>query len=228
MTPAEMARLLGFASTFDGRKVTDETVQAWLLVVGDIGMDVAVEAVRTHYKTQTRWVMPADIVAHDRAVRAARADAAASAAIRAGHTDTSALWRAVFRGQPFALPAPPPKASGPPPEMLARRARRRAVLAIACPVDWCRAEIGQACRTQQRPPRPDGTLPRRETLTNFHAGREEAAGVRNPTPDGAVGVNPHYDPAAAAQPPETGQPAGGQSNPDPQPEPAVDVGPKQP
>ncbi len=62
MTRTEVAAMLAACSALDGRVVTDDTVSAWHDVLGGLPLDRAVPAVREHYRTETRRLMPADVV----------------------------------------------------------------------------------------------------------------------------------------------------------------------
>lgn len=61
MTPAQVGELLTVIAEFDGRQVTRETVMAWHSLLADVDANAAVKAVREHYSTQSRRIMPADI-----------------------------------------------------------------------------------------------------------------------------------------------------------------------
>lgn len=67
MTPGDVARVLAACMNFDGRQMPegrDEARQftmAWFTVIGDLALEDALEAVRRHYMTSTKWAMPANI-----------------------------------------------------------------------------------------------------------------------------------------------------------------------
>ena len=73
MTLDDISDLLAICAQFDGRTVNDETPAAWLMLLEDIPPEDAADAVRTHYRTDRRWIMPADIVAHHETLARARA-----------------------------------------------------------------------------------------------------------------------------------------------------------
>jgi hypothetical protein len=62
MTLAEVADFLSIATGVDKRTIGEVDVRAWQLVLDDIAFADAVTAMRTHYRENTRPVMPADIV----------------------------------------------------------------------------------------------------------------------------------------------------------------------
>lgn len=62
MTLAEAADLLSIAAAVDKRTLGESDVRAWQMVLDDIPLDAAKEALRAHYRETTKHVMPADIV----------------------------------------------------------------------------------------------------------------------------------------------------------------------
>ncbi len=58
MNKTEMAQLLTIASAIDNRKLSPEAVEAWHMVIGDIDIEVAVEAVKQHFDTSTEYLIP--------------------------------------------------------------------------------------------------------------------------------------------------------------------------
>lgn len=61
MNKTEVARLLTFASTFDSRTVSVETVEAWHLVLAEVPSELALDAVRQHFTTSDKYLMPAHV-----------------------------------------------------------------------------------------------------------------------------------------------------------------------
>jgi hypothetical protein len=59
----ETAQLLAWMQGVDGRVLNELSVLAWHQVVGDLDYDAALDAVREHYREESRYVMPADVVA---------------------------------------------------------------------------------------------------------------------------------------------------------------------
>ena len=57
MTLDDITDLLGLCAQFDGRQMGKDTPAAWLLLLEDIPAEDAAEAVRTHYRTDRRWIM---------------------------------------------------------------------------------------------------------------------------------------------------------------------------
>lgn len=62
MTLAETADLLSIAAGIDQRTIGEADVRAWHMVLDDIPFDAAAAALRDHYRTETRRVLPADII----------------------------------------------------------------------------------------------------------------------------------------------------------------------
>lgn len=61
MTKTETAQLLTLVAAFDRRTLGEADVEAWHLIVADLEPNDCMEAVRGHYMTETRWLMPADV-----------------------------------------------------------------------------------------------------------------------------------------------------------------------
>jgi hypothetical protein len=72
MTLDDISDLLALCANYDGRQVTENTAPAWLLLLEDIPAGDGASAVREHYRTSTKWIMPADIVAHHEKLVAGR------------------------------------------------------------------------------------------------------------------------------------------------------------
>lgn len=62
MNPSEVQEMLLEASAFDGRLVTDEVVDAWHRILQDMRMDQAMAAMRAHFASSDRRLMPVHIV----------------------------------------------------------------------------------------------------------------------------------------------------------------------
>ena len=61
MTKTETAQLLTLIAAFDRRTIGETDVEAWHLIVADLEPEDCMQAVREHYTTETRWLMPADV-----------------------------------------------------------------------------------------------------------------------------------------------------------------------
>lgn len=72
MTAAEAAVLLTLCSAFDGRTVGEAAARAWADVLDDVTLEEGQLAVRAWYRTERKWMMPADV---RELVLAARAEA---------------------------------------------------------------------------------------------------------------------------------------------------------
>lgn len=70
MTPAEVQELLEEASAYDGRQVNDQIVMAWTGLLRDLRADQAMQAMRNHFSTEDRKLMPVHIVQGVKKLRA--------------------------------------------------------------------------------------------------------------------------------------------------------------
>lgn len=61
MKKSEVALLLVFAHSLQGREVTELEVEAWHGLLDDVDAAEAMEAARVHYRTESRPLWPADI-----------------------------------------------------------------------------------------------------------------------------------------------------------------------
>lgn len=73
MKKSEVLKLLTIASAFDSRRPTDEQVDAWFAVIGDLDYGDAERAVREHFRESISWMLPGHVVAGVRAIQAERA-----------------------------------------------------------------------------------------------------------------------------------------------------------
>lgn len=62
MNLAETSDLLAFIARCDNRRVDDSTVVAWHSIVGEIPFDDALAAVREHFRTREKYLMPVHVV----------------------------------------------------------------------------------------------------------------------------------------------------------------------
>ncbi|MGW3427996.1 hypothetical protein ACWDHW_08565 [Streptomyces melanosporofaciens] len=62
MTLAETADLLSIAAGVDQRTIGEADVRAWQMVLDDIPFANAATALRAHYRSTNRRIMPGDIV----------------------------------------------------------------------------------------------------------------------------------------------------------------------
>ena len=72
MTPAEAAAALTLAAAFDNRTPTEAAAHAWAEALPDVPLADAREVIVAHYRSESRWVMPADVLTGTRRLRAAR------------------------------------------------------------------------------------------------------------------------------------------------------------
>lgn len=70
MNLSEVQDLLNEASAFDGRPVTDDTVLAWHRLLRNLDSGQAMKAMRTHFETEDKRLMPVHIVQGVKKLRA--------------------------------------------------------------------------------------------------------------------------------------------------------------
>lgn len=63
MKKSEMAKVLAFAQGADRRELNELSVDTWHDLLGEMTFEVALRAVKDHYREQSRPVFPADIIA---------------------------------------------------------------------------------------------------------------------------------------------------------------------
>ena len=169
MTPSQTAELLAFCAAFDRRTLGKADVLAWHTVLEDLEFTEARDAVTQHYRTETRWIMPADIRATVRAIHRDRLERHTEAHPPLGDTGDAtyqaallAERRAVGAGHtaPHAIPALPAGTSQQPTgrarailasvgnRVPAPRAGVVNVLGVPCP--RCHATPGRTCTTNGR------------------------------------------------------------------------------
>jgi hypothetical protein len=68
----EAAEFLTLSAAFTGREPSVEQAGMWSLVLDDIPLDEALQALRAHYRSSRFPVMPADIVERGAEIRASR------------------------------------------------------------------------------------------------------------------------------------------------------------
>lgn len=72
MNVTETAKVLGLAAVVDNRVVDQATIAAWHDLIGALDFTDACEAVRTHRRTSTEYLLPAHVIAGVRGIRAIR------------------------------------------------------------------------------------------------------------------------------------------------------------
>jgi hypothetical protein len=107
ITKTLMAKLLAVCARFDGRVLDGATFESWFELLADIPYEDIDDAIRTHYRTSEKWIMPAHIVAHHEKLEAARQ-------VEAARQSPPGCWGCpqVYKlsdraGSKFALPAGP-------------------------------------------------------------------------------------------------------------------------
>ncbi|MEV2277746.1 hypothetical protein AB0I72_19380 [Nocardiopsis sp. NPDC049922] len=180
MSDQQMLMVLAKASGFDGRHPDKAVAAAWLEAIGDLPFEDTLEAVVEHYATSTDWLKPGHLRAIvertraerlrsvDRMIPPADPDAADYSAqlqrMLAAVADGRTVTKALAAG---ARPIP----AQPSAEYVAARGpdyvRRRTALAVPCPVEGCRMDVGRPCRVFG--------AGRRDLPTGYHPGRLEAA-----------------------------------------------------
>jgi hypothetical protein len=61
MEKSQVALLLVFVHSLQGREVTELMVEAWAELLDGVEYDAAMEVAREHYRTESRPLWPADI-----------------------------------------------------------------------------------------------------------------------------------------------------------------------
>ena len=69
----QIAEQITRCSQYDGRTLTPETFEEWYKLLGDLPYEDVEDAITVHYRTDRRWIMPANIVAHHEKLAAGRA-----------------------------------------------------------------------------------------------------------------------------------------------------------
>lgn len=62
MKKSEVLKILTIASAFDSRRPTDEQIEAWFSVIGDLPFPEAEIAVREHFRTSREYFMPVHVI----------------------------------------------------------------------------------------------------------------------------------------------------------------------
>lgn len=83
MNITETTTLLATVQVFDNREIGGATVAAWQATIGDLPLDIAVEAVTAHYRHSTDWLMPAHVRAIATTIHRERCEHARNDAVRA-------------------------------------------------------------------------------------------------------------------------------------------------
>lgn len=76
VTAPEAAVLLATAASFDNRQQNTHATRAWAEALQDVDFQDAQTAIVNHYRAETRWIMPADVVAGVKAIERERLAAA--------------------------------------------------------------------------------------------------------------------------------------------------------
>lgn len=61
MEKSEVALLLVFGASLQGREVTDLQVEAWTKLLADVPFQDAMDVAEAHYRNESRALWPADI-----------------------------------------------------------------------------------------------------------------------------------------------------------------------
>lgn len=72
MTPTQIATLLAYISSIDGRHTSTLMAEAWSDLIGGLDFEDAKAAVQAHYRDSTEWLKPGHIVAGVKTIRAGR------------------------------------------------------------------------------------------------------------------------------------------------------------
>lgn len=99
MTPADSTRVLALIQTFDNRKVDLLTSASWHSLIGHLDFDDACEAVRRYFTCSREWLMPTDIIAGVKRIRADRLERTPDAVPDADPDDPAAYQQALREGR---------------------------------------------------------------------------------------------------------------------------------
>lgn len=72
MNPAQVATLLAYISSIDGRHTSTLMAEAWSDLIGGLDFEDAKAAVRDHYRDSTEWLKPGHIIAGVKRIRSQR------------------------------------------------------------------------------------------------------------------------------------------------------------
>lgn len=156
MTPMEVQDLLLEASAFDGRPVTEDVVSAWHRLLAPLRADQAMAAMRNHFMTEDRRLMPKHVVDGVKKIRAELArdyqGPGLAKEIPAADPDNvmeylaEGLRARALAGDGVKQDVPQLMAGiGRPPGHILQRESRPTV--VPCPDPDCRALVGRSCRT---------------------------------------------------------------------------------
>jgi hypothetical protein len=150
---AEVQELLLEASAFDGRQVTDEVVEAWSRLLEDVRADQAVQAMRNHFATEDRRLMPVHIIQGVKKIRSELMGGyqGPGLAPELPASDPDNVMRYLAEGLALRTQAGDGKAPQMPQLMervgqMPLGMRETTPMVVACPE--CRALVGRACRSR--------------------------------------------------------------------------------
>lgn len=170
------------ASAFDGRMVTEETVTAWHRILRGYSAAQAVRAMRNHFETEDRKLMPVHIVQGVKKIRSELMGGyqGPGLALEAPEVDPDDVMKYLREGLALRARA----GDGAPSNVreLERgigrmpgfmRTREVTAMVVACTEETCRALVGRQCRTKKGETRaPHGV--RVEALAAWKAAQESA------------------------------------------------------
>lgn len=159
MNPQEVQELLLEASAFDGRMVTEETVTAWHRILRDYRADQAMQAMRNHFATEDRRLMPVHIVQGVKKIRSELMGGyqGPGLALEAPQEDPDNVMKYLAEGLRQRSLAGDGVRVQQAPQLLASIGRMPAhimtrettPMVVACTEETCRARVGRQCRTKK-------------------------------------------------------------------------------
>jgi hypothetical protein len=159
VTPQEVQELLLEASAFDGRMVTEETVTAWHRILRDLQADQAMRAMRDHFSTEDRKLMPVHVVQGVKKIREAlmRNYQGPGLALEAPDVHPDNVMEYLAEGIRLRGMAGNGVVAAQAPQLMARIGRLPGYVAfrettpmvVACANEECRALVGRQCRTRK-------------------------------------------------------------------------------
>lgn len=94
MRRSEAGVLLAKMSAFDRRTIGEADIEAWAEALGDVPLSDALDAVTEHYRAQSRWIMPSDVLTACRLTQSSRLIAAGTPPIPGDLTQQQErIWR---------------------------------------------------------------------------------------------------------------------------------------
>lgn len=107
MNKTETSKILTLASMVDNRALSPELVSVWQALLDDITYEEAATALKEHYRTSEKWLMPATLrnLVNAGRLEARRAPQRDRSALRSWLLDHGIDWVAYEAGDQYAVSA---------------------------------------------------------------------------------------------------------------------------